>query len=301
MNSHEFGKHDLQPTSESVDLDAEWTEDYHLDHAVEISELLLSMEDEAERRPEMEKDATSKANEIHEEIIFRKGKKYRKMISDIKSILGGDGVIIEKADKFDLSDRKFPIDWFLLCHSKFDYDSEVSICQVISDGIFDILGLAEDKRPTLKLNKAIDERGSEDIKADKYITYLGYFKDPEDRRHTAPFVQENGTIEINLFNFGSETSILHVLETLEHECFHAYQFNCRRGKVPMQTVRDRVVRAAYSYGNAQYIDPENDYEGYYRQGYESSARVFANQLTHATAELFRGAILQATKKGDVNE
>ena len=91
MNNHEFGEHEMQQIGESIDLDAEWTEDYHLDHAVEISESLLLMKAEKTRKPEMEIDANLKASRIHEEIVFHKGEKYQKMISRIISVLNGGG------------------------------------------------------------------------------------------------------------------------------------------------------------------------------------------------------------------
>lgn len=297
MNSPEFGKYDLQPNDEELDLDAEYTDDYHIEHATEISEMLLSMKDEATRKPEMEKDATSKAGKIHEEIIFHKGKKYQKMLSGLKSILESDDVTIENPKKFDLCDKKIPIDWFILYYTKFSHISEEAICRVVSDGIFDILGLAEDKRPPLKLIEIINKREPESTSANKDTKALAYFHDPESRRNRIP--AEKGDIVINLPNFNGEPSILDIMATLEHECFHVYQFNRRHGNVPMETVRDRIMMSAYHNGRDQYIDGNNDFEGYYEQGYESSARVFADQLTHATEELFREAISQ-TIKGDAN-
>ena len=48
------------------------------------------------------------------------------------------------------------------------------------------------------------------------------------------------------------------------------------------------------------ICSKNDYEGYYEQGYESSARSFSAQLTRATDIVITEAIRQAMR-GDVNE
>ena len=70
--------------------------------------------------------------------------------------------------------------------------------------------------------------------------------------------------------------------------------------MPIKTVRDRAMMAAYSYGHNQYISSKNDYEGYYEQGYESSARSFSAQLTRATDIVITEAIKQAMK-GDVSE
>ena len=113
-------------------------------------------------------------------------------------------------------------------------------------------------------------------------------------------VEKNGIIKINLPNFDDEPDIRDILATLQHECFHAYQFNCRRGTMPIETVRNRAMMAAYSYGHNQYISSKNDYESYYEQGYESSARSFSAQLARATDIIITEAIKQAME-GDANE
>ncbi len=303
MNDYEFGKHELRPTDESVDLDAEWTEDYHLDHAEEIGELLLSMEAEEIRRPEMEKDATLMARRIHEEVVFHKGEKYQKMISRIISVLKSDGVTAEIPDNVNLKNKEYPFDYLISKCLRFDYDSKEAICQAVSDGIFDIMNLEEDKRPVLMLVACINGRVSKYGKS-TYINddrALGHFKYPKwGFHHVDPQAEKNGIIKINLPNFNSEPDIRDILATLEHECFHAYQFNCRRGTIPIVTVRDRAMMAAYSYGRNQYISSKNDYEGYCEQGYESSARSFSAQLTRATDIVITEAIKQAME-GDANE
>ena len=304
MNDYEFGKHELRPTDESADLDAEWTEDYHLDHAEEISELLLSMETEEIRKPEMEKDATLKASRIHEEVVFHKGEKYQKMVSRISSVFDDGGVTVEIPDNVNLKDKEYPFDYLISKCLRFDYDSKEAICQAVSDGIFDIMNLEEDERPVLMLVASINGRVSKygrstSIDDDKGI--LGCFREPNGRfRHVDPRAEKNGIIRINLPNFDDEPDIRDILATLQHECFHAYQFNCRRGTMPIKTVRDLAMTAAYSYGNIQYISSENDYEVYYEQGYESSARSFSAQLTRATDIVITEAIKQAMK-GDANE
>ena len=304
MNDYEFGKPELQPTDEGVNLDTEWTEDYHLDHAEEISELLSSMKTEKIRKPEMEKDATLKASRIHEEVVFHKGEKYQKMISRIISVLKSGGATAEIPDNVNLKNKECPFDYLISKCLRFDYDSKKAVCQAVSDGIFDIMNLEEDERPVLMLVASINGRVSKygestSTNDDKGI--LGHFKEPNGRfHHVDPQAEKNGIIRINLPNFDDEPDIRDILATLEHECFHAYQFNCRRGTMPIETVRDRAMMAAYSYSHNQYISSKNDYEGYYEQGYESSARSFSAQLTRATDIVITEAIKQAMK-GDVNE
>ena len=304
MNDYEFGKHELQPTDESVDLDAEWTEDYHLDHAEEISELLSSMKTEKIRKPEMEKDATLKSNRIHEEVVFNKGEKYQKMVSRISFVLKGDGATVEIPDNVNLKDKEYPFDYLISKCLRLDYDSKKAVCQAVSDGIFDIMNLEEGERPVLMLVASINGRVSKYGKStsandDKGI--LGHFREPDGRfHHVDPQAEKNGIIKINLPNFDDEPDIRDILATLQHECFHAYQFNCRRGTMPIETVRDRAMMAAYSYGHNQYISSKNDYESYYEQGYESSARSFSAQLARATDIIITEAIKQAMK-GDANE
>lgn len=307
MNNHEFGKHEMQQIGECVDLDTEWTEDYHLDHAEDISELLLSMEAEETRKPEMEKDATLKANRIHEEVVFHKGEKYQKMMSRISSALKDDGVTAEIPDNVNLKDLKYPFDYLISKCLQFDYASKEAVCQAVSDGIFDIMNLEEDKRPVLMLVACINGRVSKygESASVNDNRALGEFKEPSSGRfrHVNPRAEENGIIRINLPNFNDKPDIRDILATLEHECFHAYQFNCRRGTIPIETVRDRAMMAAYSYGHDQYIDSKNDFEGYYGQGYESSARSFSAQLTRATDIVVTEAIKQAIKqamKGDAD-
>lgn len=113
MSSHEFGKYDLQPNSEDIDLGTDYTDDYHIDHAIEISEMLLSMEDETIRKPEMEKDAIIKARKIHEEIILHKGRKYQKMLTGISSVLNGGGVTVEIPENVDLNNKEYPFDYLI--------------------------------------------------------------------------------------------------------------------------------------------------------------------------------------------
>ena len=304
MNDYEFGKHELRPTDESVDLDVEWTEDYHLDHVEEISELLSSMKTEKIRKPEMEKDATLKSNRIHEEVVFNKGEKYQKMVSRISSVLKGDGATAEIPDNVNLKDKEYPFDYLISKCLRLDYDSKKAVCQAVSDGIFDIMNLEEGERPVLMLVASINGRVSKYGKStstndDKGI--LGHFREPDGRfHHVDPQAEKNGIIKINLPNFDDEPDIRDILATLQHECFHAYQFNCRRGTMPIETVRNRAMMAAYSYGHNQYISSKNDYESYYEQGYESSARSFSAQLARATDIIITEAIKQAME-GDANE
>ena len=304
MNDYEFGKHELRPTDESVDLDMEWTEDYHLDHAEEIFELLSSMKTEKIRKPEMEKDATLKSNRIHEEVVFNKGEKYQKMVSRISSVLKGDGATAEIPDNVNLKDKEYPFDYLISKCLRLDYDSKKAVCQAVSDGIFDIMNLEEGERPVLMLVASINGRVSKYGKStstndDKGI--LGHFREPDGRfHHVDPQAEKNGIIKINLPNFDDEPDIRDILATLQHECFHAYQFNCRRGTMPIETVRNRAMMAAYSYGHNQYISSKNDYESYYEQGYESSARSFSAQLARATDIIITEAIKQAME-GDANE
>ena len=304
MNDYEFGKHELRPTDESVDLDVEWTEDYHLDHAEEIFELLSSMKTEKIRKPEMEKDATLKSNRIHEEVVFNKGEKYQKMVSRISSVLKGDGATAEIPDNVNLKDKEYPFDYLISKCLRLDYDSKKAVCQAVSDGIFDIMNLEEGERPVLMLVASINGRVSKYGKStstndDKGI--LGHFREPDGRfHHVDPQAEKNGIIKINLPNFDDEPDIRDILATLQHECFHAYQFNCRRGTMPIETVRNRAMMAAYSYGHNQYISSKNDYESYYEQGYESSARSFSAQLARATDIIITEAIKQAME-GDANE
>ncbi len=299
MNNYESGRHDLKAMGESIDLSAELTEDYHLDHAVEINELLLSMEDEVKRKPEMEKDAALKADKIHEEIIFHKGEQYKKMVSDVRSALEGGGVSVIIPDNV----KRINYDYLISRCLRFDCYSKEAVCKSVSDGIFDILGLEEEKRPVLMLMAHINGRVSKygksgSINDDR--TTLGCFEEPNNRSlHMNPQAEKNGVIRINLPNFDDEPDIRDVLATLEHECFHVYQFNYRRGMMPITTVGDRAMMAAYSYGHDQYIDSKNDPEGYYGQGYESSARIFSAQLTRATDVIVTEAIKQAIK-GDAN-
>ena len=306
MNDYEFSKHELRPTDESVDLDAEWTEDYYLDldHAEEIYELLSSMKAEKIRKPEMEKDATLKASRIHEEVVFYKGEKYQKMVSRISSVFDDGGAAVEIPYDVNLKDKKYPFDYLISKCLRFDYDGKEAVCQAVSDGIFDIMNLEEDERPVLMLVASINGRVSKYGKStsiDDDKGTLGYFREPNGRfRHVGSRAEKNGIIGINLPNFDDEPDIRDILATLQHECFHAYQFNCRRGTMPIKTVRDRAMMAAYSYGYNQYISSKNDYEGYYEQGCESSARSFSARLTRATDIVITEAIKQAMR-GDANE
>ena len=299
MNNYESHSDNAERWSEGLDFDAEWTEDYQLEHAEEITDVLLSMEDEERRRPEMEHDATLRANRIHEEIVFNKGERYQKMVGDISEVLDSDGVSLDIADNVDLKKMEYPFDYLLSKCMRFDFESKEAICQAVMDGIFDELKLAEEKRPVLMLvvsiNGRVSKHGNSTSDRDNKGE-LGHFKEPGAQfRHVDPRAKENGIVRINLPNFDDNPDIRKILATLEHECFHAYQFNCRRNNMPLNTVRDRVMQAAYTAGHNQYISSKNDYGGYYSQGYESSAREFSTQLMRATDILMTEAIMRAMK------
>lgn len=283
MKNYEFGKYNSEPTKEIVDLDAKYDPIYFLGHHEKMVEILSSFENEERRRSEMEKDASLKADKIHEEIVFYKGVVFQKMVHTISSVLNDGGVTTEVPDNVNIIDKEDLLDYLISECMRFDYKSIDTICQAVSDGLFDSLGLRDNKRPALIL---ID--GKSGVPEDM----LGCFDE------VAGY--ENGIIRIYLSNFDNRSDIRKVLATLEHECFHVYQFNCRRGMMPIETMRDRVIMAAYGYGIDQYISSENDFEGYYDQGYESSARIFSNQLTQATNTMIKEAIKTAMK-GDKNE
>ena len=304
MSRCELKEHDLQPDNSAIDLNAKFTEDYHLDHATELSEALLSMKDEEKRRAEMENDAFLKASMFHEEIFFRRSERYKKIVSEVTSVLDGSGVYIELPDNVNLKNVEHPFDYLISKCLRFDHDSKVAICQTVSDGIFDTLGIKEDKRPALTLMAVYNGRSSKygrSTRVNDDRATLGTFVRPkwaiplEDTQ-----AEKNGSIEIILPNFPDGPDIRDILSAVEHECFHAYQYNHAKGNTPIETVRDRVMRAAYSYGEEQYINGKNDYEGYWTQGYESSARRFASLLEPATDIIITDAIKRAMK-GSVDE
>ena len=70
--------------------------------------------------------------------------------------------------------------------------------------------------------------------------------------------------------------------------------------MPVKTVRDKVLKTAYICGDEQYIDGKNDPEGYRTQGYESSARKFAEDLDQSTNVILQNALNLAIE-GDKNE
>lgn len=290
--NREFVRAEIDDAENKVDLESEWNEDYHLEHATELSELLRSMENESVRKPEMEKDAVLKANKIHEEVMLRKGDSYQKTVEGIASLLNDGGVSLEIPNNVIASGRAITFDYLMSKCLNFDYRAQTTICELIQDGIFDVLGLEKEKRPELTLLTPVKHALVENNSA------LGHFNGPKDEGFYGENLLSggNGRIRINLFNFGDRPDIRNILETLEHECFHAYQFNSARGNLPTRTVRDRVMMAAYIHGRRQYISSKNDFEGYYDQGYESSARRFANQLRRATETVMVDAMKQAMEK-----
>ncbi|MBR3263971.1 hypothetical protein IKF94_01925 [Candidatus Saccharibacteria bacterium] len=247
MNNYESSEYNSESASESIDLDAEYTEDYLLAHAEEFFDIEDSMKDEEMRRLEMEKDATLKATKIHEEVVFNnKGETYQKMIKNMRSST-----------------------------------DENEICQAFASGIFDMLGLEEDDRPVFILNKENDV----EIINSNYCE-AGHFEQPTSRIHHADSkARKNGIIQINLSSFNDSFGLHDVFANIEHECFHAYQFNSAMGRMPTRTMRDKIIHVAYFEGMirlGQYASAKNDIKGYYEQGIESSARTFSDQLSRAT-------------------
>ncbi len=313
MRNYETGRYDSGSNKGCFDLNVGYTEEYHLDHADELKSVLLSMEHEAERKPMMEEDAIQKAKTITSEI---KSEKCQRIIRKISSVLNSSGVTVEAPDDIGSIRKDFVPDYLINENClRLNYDSKAAICRAVSDGIFDILGLEEDRRPALIFDESynIEESISEDEKyelgifkepgvqlsikrndATLRISFLGFDNDSEfDDARLDPLAKKNGFIRINLSNFGEKTDIRMILSTLEHECFHAYQFNCSRGVMPIKTVRDKIMTAAYSYAKNQYISAKNDFEGYYNQGYESSAREFSEGLDLFTDEIVRRALKQS--------
>ena len=297
MNSFEFGKPDLESTTE-----------YDGDYSTNESGATLSfMEHEAERKLAMEEDAVEKAKRI-ESGVWQNSEIYQRMIYGISSTFDSDKTTIDTSDDIDSVRRDFLPDYLINENClRLNYDGMVAICQAVSDGIFDFLGLDEDKRPALIL----DENNSGEAEGE-----LGTFKEPgaqlQTEKNGAPFrinfsdfiddsgfddarvehlAKKNGFIKIYLSSFGKKPDVRAVLSTLEHECFHAYQFNCRRGTMPI----GGTMMAAYHYGYDQYINAENDFEGYYDQGYESSARKFSEKLVFATDRIIRVALKQSMR------
>lgn len=313
MRNYEAGSYDSESIKGCFDLNAGYTEEYNLDHADELKNVLLSMEHEAERKPMMEEDAIQKAKIITSEI---KSEKCQRTIRKISSLLNSSGVTIEAPDDISSIRKDFVPDYLINENClRLNYDSRAAICRAVSDGIFDILGLEEDKRPALMFDKSynIEESSPEDEKNELgifkepglrlsikrnddtlRISFLGFDNDSEfDDARLDPLAKKNGFIRINLSNFDEKTDIRMILSTLEHECFHAYQFNCSRGVMPIKTVRDKIVTAAYSYAKNQYISAKNDFEGYCDQGYESSAREFSKGLFFFTDQIIRRALKQS--------
>ncbi|MCR4753750.1 MAG: hypothetical protein K5837_05050 [Candidatus Saccharibacteria bacterium] len=254
MINYESNKNDIELVDEVIDLDAEYTEDYHLSHAEALEDLLSLMEnDEAKRKSEMEKDAYSKAVRIHEEIVFdNKGDIYQKMISNMRSSV-----------------------------------NEEEICQAFASGIFDILGVKEDDRPVL-----IVSQEETPVVFDTNHYELGHFERPSSRlRDAGPKARRNGIIKINLSSFENTSGLEDIFASLEHECFHAYQFASVMHRTPIKTVRDFIMSDAYHYGMLEHIVPEkDDTEEYYGQGIESSARIFGAQLSRATSILVKDSV-----------
>lgn len=246
MINYESNKNNSEPSNEIIDLDAEFTEDYHIAHAWALYDMLDSMEDEEKRRPEMEKDAFLKASRIHEEIVFNnKGDTYQKMVSNMRSST-----------------------------------NEEEICQAFVSGIFDMLEIKEDDRPVLMVNQEKDP-----VMLGTSHCELGHFEQPNSRlRDSEPKARKNGIIQINLSSFENSVGLKDIFANLEHECFHAYQFASAVRRTPTKTVRDYIMSEAYHQGmfEQRISSGETDVEGYYERGIESSARKFSDQLSRAT-------------------
>lgn len=280
---------------EELDFDAKLTDEYWSNFAVEINTALLSMKDEEVRKPEMEIDAERKACKIHEQVFYSHGESYQKMIRRICSTLDGKDVTLNLPENSNWEEMEYPFE-YLARHLTFELGAKESICQAVSDGIFDILGLDEDKRPPLRLVTTYKGRRSKNDQStsesdDKIL--LGHYAHPSKANG-----KQNGSISIILPNFEDNAAIYDILDTLEHECFHAYQYNCQRGNMPLETVRDRVMMAAYIDGSEEYINYKNDFAGYYKQGYESSARRFSEYLSRANEELITNAIKRSVLGGE---
>lgn len=282
MNDYKFSKPELQPADEGVNLDTEWGKDYHLDHAEWSNEALLSMKDEKKRKPEMEKDATKRANMIINELYLGIDGKCKKMVFEIGSVFNSNDVRIELPNNVDKKNEEYSPDFLVSNCLRFNRDSIESICRSVSNGIFDVLGLTEDKRPFLNLVESTNGRVPENKKDNDIgseIRILGNFLRPRRNFHNVnPAAEKNGIIRINLPSFGNYPDIRKILAILVHECFHVYQFNCEREVMPITTARDMDMAVIYRYGHEQYISYKNDFAGYYNQGYESSARIFSTRL-----------------------
>lgn len=95
----------------------------------------------------MEKDAVLKANK---EVMFHKGDSYQKTVGGIASVLNDGGVSLRIPDNVVASGRAISYEYLIKC-LVFDYRSQSTICELVKDGIFDVLGLEKEKRPDFTL------------------------------------------------------------------------------------------------------------------------------------------------------
>lgn len=85
-----------------------------------------------------------------------------------------------------------------------------------------------------------------------------------------------------------------MMETLAHECFHAYQLNTMRGTREAKTENERLSQEVYEQDDmdTKYTRSGESFAKYYVQGRESAAREFGEGTYRAMIEVVADAALE---------
>jgi len=101
--------------------------------------------------------------------------------------------------------------------------------------------------------------------------------DMQGRISCGAYIPENNSIEINAYHLGEKSSD-RCLDTILHEGRHAYQQNAVNGNIDHHPSSElKSWQKNMKPGN--YISPEQNIKGYYRQPIEADAREYADITT----------------------
>lgn len=288
-------------------LDAKWTDEYVKEHQAELIAEFIKAGTEKGRAELMEEDADRKGSNVLETLKFAHGKTYEKALGAIMEVF-------DESERAPVSERMLQkaesvtgrVNPQQLIHDlKFSSSEQRAICKVTATSIFEMMGINPEDQPEVKI---ISKR--EHIPEKYSRTTRGTFRSPSRERIIAADLsrnnlrermfdgeldgrtrrEKNGVVAVFLPNFKHNDGFDDVLETLAHECFHAYQMNSERQTVPIRTIGDLIKSEAYRQGMINYVSSRESHARYFKQGYESSARRFAKNIKYTLSGLVAEAL-----------
>lgn len=242
----------------------------------------------------MNQDARERAQEFFEEVRFNKGEVYQEMREGLERVFNPRRQKVSPQLLKRATEKNGTVDEeYLVRAVKLNTREADVIFKTMANGLLATLGVRENHRPDVEI---VYDPEDLPLREDGSCPRGRFYRPTSSRRRelNTENARQNGKIMVYTPVFDEFEFLPDMLETLAHECFHAYQLNSARGAREARTDSEQASQEIYlrDYQDTRYAKSNESFAKYYVQGRESSAREFGEWTYRAMISVVADAALE---------